>query len=63
MATGPYHDGIVAVKVNLSRKGFDSSFGGAPSPILPDRRMISLPIPVSWGSQRYRDVIVNGEPV
>ena len=29
----------------LSRKGFDSSFGGRPSPILPDGRMVSLPIP------------------
>jgi hypothetical protein len=63
MPTGPCHKGIVAVKVVLSRKGFDSSFGDAPSPILPDGRMISLPIPVLWGSQRYRDVIVNGEPV
>lgn len=33
------------MKVILSRKGFDSSFGGYPSPILPDKTMISLPIP------------------
>lgn len=33
------------MKVVLSRKGFDSSYGGMPSPILPDGRMISLPIP------------------
>ena len=33
------------MKIILSRKGFDSKHGGYPSPILPDRRMISLPIP------------------
>ena len=51
------------MKVILSRKGFDSSFGGFPSPILPDGRMISLPIPVKWGDQRFLDVTVAGEPV
>ena len=33
------------MKVILSRKGFDSQYGGYPSPVLPDGRMISLPIP------------------
>lgn len=33
------------MKIILSRKGFDSQFGGYPSPILPDGRMVSLPIP------------------
>jgi hypothetical protein len=33
------------MKVILSRKGFDSDHGGYPSPVLPDGRMISLPIP------------------
>lgn len=33
------------MKVILSRKGFDSTAGGWPSPILPDGRMLSLPIP------------------
>lgn len=33
------------MKVVLSRKGFDSSYGGMASPILPDGRLISLPIP------------------
>lgn len=32
-------------KIILSRKGFDSSYGGRPSPILPDGTMISFPIP------------------
>jgi len=33
------------MKIILSRKGFDSESGCNPSPILPDKRMISLPIP------------------
>jgi len=33
------------VKFILSRKGFDSKNGGYPSPILPNGKMISLPIP------------------
>jgi hypothetical protein len=35
------------MKLILSRKGFDSASGGGPSPILPDGRMVSLPIPES----------------
>ena len=34
------------MKIILSRKGFDSSYGGHSSPILPDGRMLSLPIPL-----------------
>lgn len=33
------------MKIILSRKGFDSEYGRVPSPILPDGRMVSLPIP------------------
>lgn len=33
------------MKVIISRKGFDSSFGGVASPILEDNSFISLPIP------------------
>jgi hypothetical protein len=33
------------MKLILSRKGFDSAAGGVPSPILPDGRFFSLPIP------------------
>lgn len=40
------------VKLILSRKGFDSSFGGHPSPILPDGRMVSLPIPSEPSEKR-----------
>ncbi len=33
------------MKISLSRKGFDSSYGGCPSPILPDGTILSMPIP------------------
>ncbi len=33
------------MKFILSRKGFDSSYGGMPSPVFPDGTMLSLPIP------------------
>lgn len=33
------------MKIILSRKGFDSDFGGIPSPIFPDGSFCSLPIP------------------
>ena len=32
-------------KLSLSRKGFDSSYGGCPSPIFPDGAIYPLPIP------------------
>jgi Nucleotide modification associated domain 3 len=44
------------VRVILSRKGFDSQAGGGPSPILPDGRMVSLPIPDKDGTVRYADI-------
>ncbi len=44
------------MKVILSRKGFDSEFGGYPSPILPDGRMISLPIPSKNDCFQYQDL-------
>jgi hypothetical protein len=43
------------VKVILSRKGFDSGYGGYPSPILPNNKMVSLPIPLE-DSLRYTDL-------
>lgn len=33
------------MRVILSRKGFDTASGGGPSPLLPDGRLVSLPIP------------------
>lgn len=46
------------MKVILSRKGFDSAYGGFPSPILPDGRMVSLPIP-SNDLIKYEDIKIN----
>lgn len=48
------------MRIILSRKGFDSSSGGCPSPILPDGRMLSLPIPDVRSKIRYRDLQLEG---
>lgn len=50
----------VIVRVILSRKGFDSGYGRVPSPILPDERMISLPIPDLEGPITYAEVQRDG---
>lgn len=44
------------VKIVLSRKGFDSSYGGVPSPVLPGIGPVSLPIPSQAGepARSYR---------
>ncbi len=44
------------MKVILSRKGFDSERGGYASPILPDGRLLSLPIPSMPDSHCYADL-------
>jgi hypothetical protein len=44
------------MKVILSRKGFDSSYGGAPSAILSDGTLLSFPIPHRVGSVSYGDI-------
>ena len=44
----------------LSRKGFDSVYGGCASPILPDGQLVSLPIPQTDGRIRYRDLHPRG---
>jgi len=44
------------MKVILSRKGFDSEFGGYPSPILSNGKMVSLPIPDQNDDIKYSDV-------
>ena len=44
-------------RIIFSRKGFDSSAGGAPSPIMADGRIFSLPIPQREKSPyRYKDL-------
>lgn len=47
------------MKIILSRKGFDSAAGGVASPILPDGRMISLPIPDRSSTIRYAEITVH----
>lgn len=49
------------MKVILSRKGFDSSYGGCPSPVLPDGTMLSMPIPSGEDSELKFDDIIYGE--
>jgi hypothetical protein len=47
-------------KFVLSRKGFDSSSGGAPSPILPDGTLVPLPIPDRNAAYRYDEIEMAG---
>lgn len=51
------------MRLILSRKGFDSSSGGCASPILPDGRLLSLPIPSSNGLVSYRELHFDGVDV
>ncbi|MGO1542003.1 MAG: hypothetical protein ACTHXB_10310 [Luteimonas sp.] len=44
----------------LSRKGFDSGYGGMPSPILPDGRLLPLPIPSRHDAFRLGDLNADG---
>lgn len=44
------------MKIILSRKGFDSEYGGCASPILPDGTMISMPIPSETGNCKFSDL-------
>jgi hypothetical protein len=44
------------MRLIFSRKGFDSQNGGVPSPILPDGRMCSLPVPDSASRICYSDI-------
>ncbi len=48
------------MRLILSRKGFDSSSGGGPSPIFPDGSMIALPIPDRRSPVRYCDLVWRG---
>ena len=48
------------MKIILSRKGFDSSNGGIPSPILPDGTLLSLPIPGKFDNLSFDDLNYNG---
>ena len=46
------------MRLIFSRKGFDTSNGGGPSPIMLDGRMLTLPIPEGIGAEgvRYADL-------
>jgi hypothetical protein len=44
------------MKLVLSRNGFDSENGGMASPILPDGRLVPLPIPISHDKFTVADI-------
>lgn len=44
------------MRIIFSRKGFDSEYGGVPSPILPNGIPLSLPIPTEHGPTTYQDI-------
>lgn len=44
------------MNIIFSRKGFDSQYGGFPSPVLPDGKLISLPIPNQRDEVLYSDL-------
>ena len=48
-------------RVILSRKGFDSKYGGRPSPIFENGNIFSLPIPQNGESpKKYHELKFNG---
>jgi len=49
------------MKIILSRKGFDSSSGGMPSPILPDGKIVSLPIPCEKSPSQLKSLNWQGK--
>lgn len=53
------------MRIILSRKGFDSSAGRVPNPILPNGTLLSFPIPDASRTSkiRYEDIHVNGESI
>lgn len=51
------------MRIILSRKGFDSASGGVPSPIFPDGRVLSLPIPDNGSPIQFDDITWYGYDV
>jgi hypothetical protein len=49
------------MKVILSRKGFDSEYGGQASPILPDGTLLSLPIPQTEDTEKFSNLFFDGK--
>lgn len=58
---------IMDVRIVLSRKGFDTVAGKGASPVLPDGRMVSMPIPeprpTPGAGPTYEETLVPGEDV
>jgi len=52
---------VRALKIILGRKGFDSGYGGHPSPIMPNGDMISMPIPSSTDNINYCNLKYEGK--
>ena len=48
------------MKIILSRKGFDSQYGGYPSPVLPDGRLLSIPSPLG-DNNYYSQLMADGK--
>jgi len=44
------------VKIIFSRKGFDSGYGGVPSPVFPNGQLMSLPIPGGQAPHRFDEL-------
>ena len=51
------------MRIIFSRKGFDSGYGGVASPILPDERLLSLPIPHKDPLRTFESVQFDGQPL
>ncbi|WBY01533.1 hypothetical protein PE066_19035 [Ramlibacter tataouinensis] len=50
------------MRIIFSRKGFDSQYGGVPSPLLPDGGLTSFPIPSRYG-RPIDDLSFRGRPL
>ena len=48
------------MKIILSRKGFDSTYGKQPSPIMPDGTLLSLPIPYPNDCNKFSELFHDG---
>lgn len=51
------------MQIILSRKGFDSSAGGIPSPIMPDGSLLPLPIPQADGPVKFSQLQFQDKPL
>jgi Nucleotide modification associated domain 3 len=49
------------MQIILSRKGFDTQYGGQASPIMPDGTLLSIPIPAKNESIKFSNLNFNGK--